>query len=574
MRERFSYNLILLGGTGARCGEIFVHMCANGYLDVKSVNILYIDSDTKNGNADYFKRIIKLYDKCRESYVIKESPIPCFFKPKINLMCANPVQGAKTFRDIASNPGINVRGINSASVLMDALYSEEEREMKISEGFFAHPNVGAALFAANMDSILEKFVKIVSIAQKDMKKIKIFLAGSIFGGTGASSLPTISRYLKKKLFGDSDNKHICEQMQVGGCMVLPYFGFSRDDLTAKMYSEEEEDIEIESDKFATKTKAAIEYYKYVDGEDNNGFRVFDKLYIIGHDGKDVRGSYETAGNRQRNLPHIVEFYSAMSCVTFFESDIREKGHYFATVSEKQISWLDLYQPAKCFFCFYIMMRFAIVMKSLIIEELFDYRQRNKLKEHASEIPWYFDFIDGKEKSSDFDEDKLYNKFENISKYCSEYIRWFAELNICNIEKASTPDKIDIDTEENDDNDSDVVKYIQFFSKKLILKQFMNNLITDGLLDDKYTDEINENIYTENLDYIRRHMKELEDTSFFTDLDIEKISMSDIWLRLSNLGFNYYEKDDNILKNIQRANDKSMDESIKNLVNAVYIACMI
>ena len=69
-------------------------------------------------------------------------------------------------------------------------------------------------------------------------------------------------------------------------------------------------------------------------------------------------------------------------------------------------------------------------------------------------------------------------------------------NICNIEKASTPDKIDIDTEENDDNDSDVVKYIQFFSKKLILKQFMNNLITDGLLDDKYTDEINENIYTE------------------------------------------------------------------------------
>lgn len=36
-------------------------------------------------------------------------------------------------------------------------------------------------------------------------------------------------------------------------------------------------------------------------------------------------------------------------------------------------------------------------------------------------------------------------------------------------------------------------------------------------------------------------------------------MKDIWLRLSNLGFNYYKEDDNILKNIQRANDKSMDE---------------
>lgn len=135
MKDRFSYNLILLGGTGARCGEILVHMCANGYLDVKSVNILYIDSDTKNGNANYFKRVVKLYQKCRERYMIKESPLPCFFKTKINLMFSNPVQETVYFREIASNPGINTRGINSAAVLMEALYSEEEQEMKISEGF-------------------------------------------------------------------------------------------------------------------------------------------------------------------------------------------------------------------------------------------------------------------------------------------------------------------------------------------------------------------------------------------------------------------------------------------------------
>ena len=184
MKDRFSYNLILLGGTGARCGEIFVHMCANGYLDVKNINILYIDSDTKNGNADYFKRVVKLYNECQKSYVIKESPIPCFFKPKINLFCENPVGKTVYFQDIANSSGGNARGFDSASVLMDVLYSEEEKEMKISEGFFAHPNVGAALFAANMDVILEKFVKIISTAQSDMKKIKIFLLGSIFGEIG------------------------------------------------------------------------------------------------------------------------------------------------------------------------------------------------------------------------------------------------------------------------------------------------------------------------------------------------------------------------------------------------------
>ena len=221
-----------------------------------------------------------------------------------------------------------------------------------------------------------------------------------------------------------------------------------------------------------------------------------------------------------------------------------------------------------------MMRFSIVMKSLIMEELFDYKQRNKLKEHAKEIPWYYDFIDGKAKSSDLNEEKLFNKFDNISKYCSEYIRWFAELNISNIEKAASPDKIKIDNKKDEEEDSDVVKYLQFFSKRLILKQFMNGLITDGMLSDEYTDEASNNIYNDNIKYIHKHIEELEDTSFFMDQDINKISMKDIWLRLSNLGFNYYEKDDNILKNIQRANDKSMDEGIKNLINAVYIACMI
>lgn len=39
--EEYSYNLILLGGTGAKCGEIFIHMCANGYFQKKKL-VFYI----------------------------------------------------------------------------------------------------------------------------------------------------------------------------------------------------------------------------------------------------------------------------------------------------------------------------------------------------------------------------------------------------------------------------------------------------------------------------------------------------------------------------------------------------
>lgn len=97
---------------------------------------------------------------------------------------------------------------------------------------------------------------------------------------------------------------------------------------------------------------------------------------------------------------------------------------------------------------------------------------------------------------------------------------------------------------------------------------------DGLLPDEYSDDMKNIIYKQNLKYIRKSIQELENIGVYTDLDIDKIKMKDIWSRLSDLGFNYYEGDKEIVKNIQRATDKSMDEGVRNLVNAVYIACMI
>ena len=91
MREEFSYNIILLGGTGAKCGEILLHMCANGYFKYRSLNILYIDSDLQNGNAEKFRNLYKTYEECRKRYLITSSPVSCFFCTKITLMEANPV---------------------------------------------------------------------------------------------------------------------------------------------------------------------------------------------------------------------------------------------------------------------------------------------------------------------------------------------------------------------------------------------------------------------------------------------------------------------------------------------------
>lgn len=561
MREDTSYNLILLGGTGARCGEIFVHMCANGYFEGDVVNILYIDSDDQNGNAESFKRVLKNYKCCREQYMIEESPIPGFFRPIIRFIEEDPAREVVRFRDLANSDG-GMQITEGAKALMAAMYSEEEMNMKISEGFFAHPNVGAAVFAANMDKIMEKFLKIVELERKNMKKARIFILGSVFGGTGAASLPTIGEYLKRKLFGDSDNRLVREQLKIGSCIVLPYFSFYEDKLQEKVVAGE--DILIEPDKFATKTYSALKYYQDIDGVRGN--KIFDSIYIIGHDGYDVRGTYHNAGKQQKNLPHVVELYGAMATTSFFEERMDKIGSYFAVVPSDKITWDCIDKNREGYFSFFVMMRFAIVIKSLILEELFDYTKSNKLRSKVRLIPWYYDFLDGKSSSSNMNMQKLYDMFKAISEYCDDYIRWFAELNIANLDKLKHLEQINYLN-----NDGDTVGYLSLFQKELLIRQYQNNRIANN--EEEKDKEILENLYRENLEYIRNNLEHLEEIHAYTDLESERVSMDNIWRRLCDAGFNLFVRNDNVFKNIVRTNDKSMESGIRNLVNAVFCSCL-
>lgn len=567
MEKEFSYYLILLGGTGAKCGEIFLHMCANGTFSGEEVHLLYIDSDADNGNAENFKRVFRNYRKCHERYMISESPVPCFFRTKVILKEVNPVRNEiKRFIDLAKVSG--EREDNGAIDFMKALYNEEELDMQISDGFFAHPNVGAAVFAAEMDRIMEELINEINSDKGQMKKIKVFILGSIFGGTGASSLPTIAKYLHRKLFGESDNRLIREILKIGGGLVLPYFLFEKKNENKNSILEK--GIPVEANKFATKTRAALEYYQKVDCDDVSSS--FDSLYIIGHDGNDVRGIYSTAGSKQRNLPHIVELYAALSAVDFFDGEMNQESRerYFTVVSGSTISWTDISKTKNCFFNFLTMMRFAFVMKSLIMEELFDYTRSNKLKPQAANIPWFYDFLDGKDTSSDMDEGCLYTKFEAISEYCDEYVRWFAELNLGNIYKRDCLYKVEYESENCEG--SDMVSYLNIFEKKLLIKQYCNIQIRKGNMD--MEKEKAEELYKDNLKYIRKHFSELEPVHFHTDFATEKISMDKIWSRLSYSGYSFILRKEDVFKNIAKASDKSMESGVRNLINAVFCACLI
>ena len=50
--------VIAIGGTGMRCLESFVHLCAIGMFDNEEIEILTLDTDQENGNKGRVERLI------------------------------------------------------------------------------------------------------------------------------------------------------------------------------------------------------------------------------------------------------------------------------------------------------------------------------------------------------------------------------------------------------------------------------------------------------------------------------------------------------------------------------------
>jgi hypothetical protein len=71
------------------------------------------------------------------------------------------------------------------------MYSVEEQNVSLDKGFYGHPAIGATLFKKVMNDDKENLMKKVTAGEHriDDFESRVFIFGSIFGGTGAAILP-------------------------------------------------------------------------------------------------------------------------------------------------------------------------------------------------------------------------------------------------------------------------------------------------------------------------------------------------------------------------------------------------
>ncbi|WP_236619727.1 tubulin-like doman-containing protein [Candidatus Synechococcus spongiarum] len=246
----------------------------------------------------------------------------------------NPVesvagQGSLTMAQIYTKHTLQHRS-PALGGLMDCLFTQEEQKLDLREGFRGRPPIGSALMSAIAldDSIHAKtwgrFLGDVRQAAKGGEEVCIHMFGSVFGGTGASGVPTVGQLLRNWLKNEG-----IQRAQLNASLLLPYFNF-------KDHGTKDTGLHAEASNFQLNTGAALQYLSQEDNQD------FDRVYLLGSDAKVAYG-FSIGGASQANGAHLVELLAALGLRDSLGKtrQAAEAAYTLSRHNQSSVNWSDL-----------------------------------------------------------------------------------------------------------------------------------------------------------------------------------------------------------------------------------------
>ena len=401
------YYAIGIGGTGAKCLESLMHLAAAGMMpDNNDLYMLFVDPDEANGSLARAVATLNHYKKFRTEPRLAQ---PRLLQTEI-ISAKSPVW--TPFNKDNPNPSLkdfvrynDLRAKkHPAADLFEVLYSQKEREAKLDKGFRGHPSIGASVMAQTVKlGADDPWLTFRMLVAKDTDA-KVFLAGSIFGGTGASGFPTIAELVKDEF----KNKKV----QVGGALILPYFTF--DDT-------KDNELKAKAEHFLMNTQAALEYYHLW-----NKKLIYDAIYLFG-DESQIKVNNALGGENQENAPHFIELYAALAAIDFFGKNFgpNQVSQYFRIDRDsKQLQWTDLpdnNNGSEIRSKIEHLARFAFAYLSIYQPML-----NNNIRGNGSSYraPWYIDFF---ERNGISLNDDTITRLEEVQSYCEDFLLWLASV---------------------------------------------------------------------------------------------------------------------------------------------------
>ena len=284
-----------IGGTGSRVLRSLTMLLAAGVkIDASEVIPIVIDPDQANADLTRAVTLMNDYNSIRGQLTFSGHEQNTFFQTAIRQLLTNYTLVVKDTTSKEFRQFIDLSSMSTENQAMaQMLFSQKNLHSQMDIGFKGNPNIGSVVLnqVASSDGF-ETFAN--SFEQGD----KVFIISSIFGGTGASGFPVLLKTLRK---GNSFSNHAnINAAEIGAITLLPYFRLKTND-----------DSEIDSSTFISKTRSALAYYE----QNISGNGQINALYYLGDDITNIYDNVE-GGTGQMNQAHMMEFFAATAIVDF------------------------------------------------------------------------------------------------------------------------------------------------------------------------------------------------------------------------------------------------------------------
>jgi hypothetical protein len=402
-------HIIGVGGTGHKIISAVVHLAACGAFkgrmgsnEISGINIVAVDADDSNGNLTETKAVVDSYNKFYNALNSSQN---------FNLTAIEPLSNIKLYQNDKKsiNTAFNIPQYNGSDVdkFIRFLYTKEEIETEFDQGFYGHTSIGTLIVKdiLTKDDKWQTFLK-SGVSENDF----VIVAGSIFGGTGASAIPVILEELKTI-------KKEKDSVKYAALILTPYF-------RAIGKINEDGELQPDSGNFNLKAKAAL-YYYYKQNQYENA----DAIYIIGEPQENYSNEEASRGSaNQRNKAHPVELFAASAAIDFIKDANDRLDHQIVTAEreaengENYYTWkmlkkIDAGLPEKI----------QKLVKAAVFYNKVLYGQ---LKSGSAGGTWEDNY--DKEQLRTEKDDSGNFIYENIREYTKRLIGWFYDIHKKNL----------------------------------------------------------------------------------------------------------------------------------------------
>jgi uncharacterized glyoxalase superfamily protein PhnB len=306
-----------IGGTGSRVVKALTFLLASGVkINAERVIPIFIDPDKSNGDLNRTLSLLQSYQQIRNSLKAEPDLVSSeknrFFSADVvnwnQLTQKGDLNEIKTqgfkweiLNSEASTFGEFIDFISLSEedkILVKSFFSDKDLGLNLEVGFKGNPHIGSIV----LNQFVQDEENFNKFANNFNNGDRIFIIGSIFGGTGAAGLPLLIKNLRN--MQDGNNSGAIRNSKIGALLAMPYYGVNS-----------QSDSEINSSQFIAKTKAALHYYdRTLKGQ-------VDAMFYIGDDQKKSSNYHYAIGQKeQANHANFIEVASALAVIDFMEME--------------------------------------------------------------------------------------------------------------------------------------------------------------------------------------------------------------------------------------------------------------